>query len=140
MRVSTVDLGIVGEGWTRGSAGEGLVDGSSAGGVDDRNIEAFRAPEALGQICGITWSAPCGSVANLLFREFYSLQVIELPMPGFRILPPKLKFATEPSAPAISDWKNFLRLKIDKTGLTVYPIDIQRVPRRRSGPVLDTGL
>ena len=39
-----------------------------------------------------------GSVANLLFREFYSLQVIELPMPGFRILPPKLKFATEPDA------------------------------------------
>ena len=36
-----------------------------------------------------------GSVANLLFREFCRLQVIELPMPGFRILPQKLKFATE---------------------------------------------
>ncbi|HXD31167.1 MAG TPA: hypothetical protein VN643_08620 [Pyrinomonadaceae bacterium] len=31
----------------------------------------------------------------------------------------------------IEDWKNFLRIKIDKDGtLTVYPIGIRRVPRR----------
>jgi hypothetical protein len=32
---------------------------------------------------------------------------------------------------AIEDWKNFLRLRIDKDGqLTVYPVGIQRVPRK----------
>jgi hypothetical protein len=35
------------------------------------------------------------------------------------------------SSLAIPDWKNFLRLHIDKTGnLTIYPIGIKRVPRR----------
>jgi hypothetical protein len=34
------------------------------------------------------------------------------------------------SSLAIPDWKNFLRLKIDKEGrLTLYPVGIQRVPR-----------
>ncbi|WP_241759350.1 hypothetical protein [Pyxidicoccus parkwayensis] len=34
------------------------------------------------------------------------------------------------SALAIPDWKNFLRLKIDRDGqLTVYPVGIRRVPR-----------
>ncbi|QRO02365.1 metallophosphoesterase [Archangium violaceum] len=32
---------------------------------------------------------------------------------------------------AIEDWKNFLRLRIDKEGqLTVYPVGIERVPRK----------
>ena len=32
---------------------------------------------------------------------------------------------------AIPDWKNFLRLRIDKDGeLTVYPVGLERVPRR----------
>jgi len=35
------------------------------------------------------------------------------------------------SALAIPDWKSFLRLKIDKNGqLTIFPIGIQRVPRK----------
>ncbi len=33
------------------------------------------------------------------------------------------------SSLAIADYKNFLRMKIDKTGLTIYPIGIRRVPR-----------
>ena len=32
---------------------------------------------------------------------------------------------------AIADWKNFLRLKIDRDGqLTVFPVGLERVPRR----------
>lgn len=34
------------------------------------------------------------------------------------------------SALAIPDWKNFLRLRIDRDGLTIFPIGIDRVPRR----------
>jgi hypothetical protein len=34
------------------------------------------------------------------------------------------------SSLAIPDYKNFLRMKIDKTGLTIYPIGIRRVPRK----------
>ena len=34
------------------------------------------------------------------------------------------------SSLAIADYKNFLRMKIDKDGLTIYPIGIQRVPRK----------
>jgi len=30
---------------------------------------------------------------------------------------------------AIPDWKNFLRLRIDESGLTIYPIGVERVPR-----------
>jgi 3-hydroxy-5-methyl-1-naphthoate 3-O-methyltransferase len=37
-----------------------------------------------------------GSVAKLLFREFWRLEVIEFPRADFRILPLKSKFATEP--------------------------------------------
>lgn len=34
------------------------------------------------------------------------------------------------SALAIQDWKNFVRMKIDRAGnLTIYPIGIRRVPR-----------
>jgi len=33
------------------------------------------------------------------------------------------------SCQAISDWKNFLRLRIDERGLTIYPIGVERVPR-----------
>jgi hypothetical protein len=54
-------------------------------------------PELLTRISAF----PCvkafpGSVANLLFREFWWLQVIEVLIPGFRILPLKSKFATGP--------------------------------------------
>jgi len=34
------------------------------------------------------------------------------------------------SALAIQDWKNFLRLKITADGLTIYPVGIDRVPRK----------
>ncbi|HEX4947222.1 MAG TPA: hypothetical protein VFZ34_11185 [Blastocatellia bacterium] len=34
------------------------------------------------------------------------------------------------SSLAIQDYKNFLRLKIDANGLTIYPIGIRRVPRK----------
>jgi hypothetical protein len=34
------------------------------------------------------------------------------------------------SALASPDWKNFLRLKIDKDGLTVFPIGIRQVARK----------
>jgi hypothetical protein len=34
------------------------------------------------------------------------------------------------SALAIQDWKNFLRLRITKNGLTIYPVGIDRVPRK----------
>ncbi len=34
------------------------------------------------------------------------------------------------SSLAIPDYKNFLRMKIDATGLTIYPIGIRRVPRK----------
>jgi hypothetical protein len=33
------------------------------------------------------------------------------------------------SSLAILDYKNFLRMKIDKNGLTIYPIGLHRVPR-----------
>lgn len=33
------------------------------------------------------------------------------------------------SSLAIQDYKNFLRMKIDRTGLTIYPIGLRRVPR-----------
>ena len=34
------------------------------------------------------------------------------------------------SSLANQDWKHFLRMKIDANGLTIYPIGINRVPRR----------
>lgn len=34
------------------------------------------------------------------------------------------------SSLAIADYKNFLRMKIDQDGLTIYPIGIRRVPRK----------
>src|SRR5262249_37608657 len=34
------------------------------------------------------------------------------------------------SALACPDWKNFLRLKIDANGLTIFPIGIRRVARK----------
>ena len=34
------------------------------------------------------------------------------------------------SSMAIPDWKNFLRMKIDAQGLTIYPIGIRKVPRQ----------
>jgi hypothetical protein len=71
-----------------------------------------------------------GSVANLLFREFCSLQVIELPMSGFRILPPKLKFATEPvDMPEAS-----LAIVLSGTGSRrEYVQRLGRILRRREG-------
>jgi len=33
------------------------------------------------------------------------------------------------SCQSIPDWKNFLRLRIDERGLTIYPIGVERVPR-----------
>ena len=33
------------------------------------------------------------------------------------------------SCQSIADWKNFLRLRIDERGLTIYPIGVERVPR-----------
>jgi hypothetical protein len=35
-------------------------------------------------------------VANMLFREFWTLQLIEFLIPSFRISPLKSKFATDP--------------------------------------------
>ena len=38
----------------------------------------------------------------------------------------------------VEDWKNFLRLRIDKGGtLTIFPIGIERVPRRWKPANLD---
>jgi hypothetical protein len=34
------------------------------------------------------------------------------------------------SALKIQDYKNFLRLRIDKHGLTIYPLKIETVPRK----------
>ncbi|KTD19600.1 Uncharacterised protein [Legionella lansingensis] len=34
------------------------------------------------------------------------------------------------SSLAIQDWKNFLRIKIEPTGVTIYPIGVRRVPRK----------
>jgi hypothetical protein len=34
------------------------------------------------------------------------------------------------SALAIEDWKNFLRLRVTANGLTIYPVGIDRVPRK----------
>jgi hypothetical protein len=34
------------------------------------------------------------------------------------------------SSLAIQDWKNFLRLRITAEGLTIFPVGIDRVPRK----------
>ncbi len=33
------------------------------------------------------------------------------------------------SCQSIPDWKNFVRLRVDESGLTIYPIGVERVPR-----------
>jgi len=81
------------------------------------------AVEANGAVATLAVAGAAGAVGYLVGGLVFALYLVAL----HRKAP---KHANEVfSCQSIADWKNFLRLRIDERGLTIYPIGVERVPR-----------
>ncbi len=71
-------------------------------------LSASRRETCLALACLSIVSSREGSVANYRKQESLGSQVIDFPVPDFRILPQKGKFATEPKMRALKAMKTAL--------------------------------
>ena len=86
-------------------------------------IVAELAVEANGGWATLAVGLTAGAIGYLVGGLAFGLYLVAL----HRRAP---KHANEAfSCQSIPDWKNFLRLRIDESGLTIYPIGVERVPR-----------